>query len=85
MDDSALIPSSFLHLIPGEMPIIYKRLEELGHGGFARVYRAVNRSTGKEYAVKVTSKERLKKPKAMKNCVKWLVRNLKQTQSNYLK
>ncbi|OHT16238.1 Serine/threonine-protein kinase polo [Tritrichomonas foetus] len=66
MDEEYLIPSSIIHIIPGQIPIIYKRFEELGHGGFARVYRAINRNTGEEVAIKITAKERLKKPKALK-------------------
>lgn len=66
MDEEDLIPTSIIHIIPGQVPIIYKRYEELGHGGFAKVYRAVNRNTGEEVAIKITSKDRLWKPKAMK-------------------
>lgn len=66
MENEDIIPKSIIHIIPGRIPIIYKRLEELGHGGFAKVFRAINRSTSEEVAIKVTSKERLKKPEAMK-------------------
>lgn len=44
---------------------IYKRQEELGRGGFATVYRVVEQSSGKEYAMKVVPKERISKPKAI--------------------
>ena len=66
MDEEDLIPTSIIHIIPGQVPIIYKSFYVLGHGGFAKVYRAVNRNTGQEVAIKITSKERLWKPKAMK-------------------
>lgn len=65
MDDCCLtVPYNIIHLRPGELPIVYKRCEELGHGGFAKVFRAVNKNTGEEVAIKVTSREKLKKPKA---------------------
>ncbi|OHT05798.1 Serine/threonine-protein kinase PLK1 [Tritrichomonas foetus] len=64
MGDAMPIPHNIIHLASGEIPIIYKRGEELGHGGFAKVFKAVNRSTGEEVAIKVTSRDRLKKPKA---------------------
>lgn len=44
---------------------IYKRNEELGRGGFATVYRVTNESTGESFALKATSRERLKKPKVL--------------------
>lgn len=34
----------------------YRYIEELGFGGFGAVYRVSERSTGKEYAVKVVAK-----------------------------
>ncbi|KAK8853839.1 hypothetical protein M9Y10_016382 [Tritrichomonas musculus] len=65
MDDCCLtVPYNIIHIRPGELPIVYKRCEELGHGGFAKVFRAVNKNTGEEVAIKVTSREKLKKPKA---------------------
>ena len=58
------IQNNLIHLSPEGHPVFYKRYEELGHGGFAKVFRAVNSTTGEEVAIKITSKERLKKPKA---------------------
>ena len=43
---------------------VYRRYEELGHGGFATVYRVTNED-GQDFALKATSRERLKKPKVM--------------------
>lgn len=43
----------------------YKRHEELGRGGFGAVYRVTEQSTGKEYALKAISRERVAKPKSL--------------------
>lgn len=45
----------------------YIRKEELGHGGFAIVYRVVQQGTNQEYAMKVISKERYNGPKGAKS------------------
>lgn len=44
---------------------IYKRREELGHGGFATVYRVENEEINEEFALKATSRTILEKPKIM--------------------
>ncbi|KAK8895079.1 hypothetical protein M9Y10_023521 [Tritrichomonas musculus] len=43
----------------------YKRHEELGRGGFATAYRVTEQSTGKAYALKAISRERVAKPKSL--------------------
>ncbi|OHT14614.1 CAMK family protein kinase [Tritrichomonas foetus] len=45
--------------------VTYKRLDELGRGGFAAVYKVVNTATGEEYALKAVPKERVEKPKSL--------------------
>ena len=57
-------PSTVIH-IADDKTYMFKRMEELGHGGFATVYRVIETSTDKEYALKVVSKERLTKPKSI--------------------
>lgn len=49
---------------------VYLRKEELGHGGFAIVYRVVNQKTNRDYALKVISKERYEGPKGEKSLEK---------------
>ena len=44
---------------------VYKRHEELGRGGFATVYRVSNQATGRQYALKATSRSSLTKPKIL--------------------
>ena len=63
MENDDLIPKTIVHIVPGQKITSYKRYEELGHGGFAKVFRATNELTGESVAIKVTSKERLRKPK----------------------
>jgi len=57
-------PSTVIQVSNGKTTM-YKRQEELGRGGFATVYRAVEQSTGESYALKVVPKERITKPKAI--------------------
>jgi polo-like kinase 1 len=63
MDGIIAIPSLLVHALPEGRQILYHRYEELGHGGFAKVFRGTCDSDH-EVAIKVTSKERLLKPKA---------------------
>lgn len=49
---------------------VYLRKEELGHGGFAVVYRVVNQKNNRDYAIKVISKERYEGPKGQKSLEK---------------
>ena len=43
----------------------YIRHEELGRGGFAAVYRVTEQSSGKDYALKAISRDRVSKPKSL--------------------
>lgn len=61
MTDEELIPKTIVHVIPGEKMISYERYEEIGHGGFGKVFRGKNELTGEIVAIKVISKERLRK------------------------
>jgi polo-like kinase 1 len=63
MEDRTPIPLILIHKSPDQKDIRYHRYEELGHGGFAKVFRA-SLDGHKEVAIKVTSKDRLVKPKA---------------------
>lgn len=64
MQKAISVPFTIINVDHGHT-YIYKRHEELGRGGFATVYRVVEQSSGKEYAMKVVSKERITKPKAI--------------------
>ena len=64
MQRAQTVPYTIINVDHGHT-YIYKRFEELGRGGFATVYRVVEQSSGKEYALKVIPKERITKPKAL--------------------
>ena len=49
---------------------VYLRKEELGHGGFAIVYRVIDQKTNLEYALKVISKARYEGAKGKKSLEK---------------
>ncbi|OHT06860.1 CAMK family protein kinase [Tritrichomonas foetus] len=44
---------------------IFRRHEELGRGGFAAVYRVTETNTGKDFALKAISRDRVAKPKSL--------------------
>mmetsp|Transcript_28121 Transcript_28121/g.77332 ORF Transcript_28121/g.77332 Transcript_28121/m.77332 type:complete len:1025 (+) Transcript_28121:244-3318(+) len=44
---------------PGAFKILYKLLEEIGQGAFAKVYAAAHRPTGSEYAVKKINRKKM--------------------------
>jgi polo-like kinase 1 len=54
MSDMAVIPNPVVRLLPGDTIIAYERYEEIGHGGFAKVFRAS--ADGEDVALKVTCK-----------------------------
>lgn len=64
MSKTVSCPSTVIH-VGEDKTYMFKRLEELGHGGFATVYRVIESSTNQEYALKVVSKERVSKPKSL--------------------
>ena len=64
MQRTVTVPYTIINVDHGHT-YIYKRFEELGRGGFATVYRVIEQSSGKEYALKVIPKERITKPKAI--------------------
>ena len=57
-------PLTLVHM-DEDKTYIYKRQEELGHGGFATVFRITDTSDNKDYALKVVPKERITKPKSL--------------------
>jgi polo-like kinase 1 len=61
-ETESCIPTALVHTIPGKKAVSYHRHEELGHGGFAKVFRGTT-DLGNEVAIKVTAKFRLAKPK----------------------
>ncbi|KAK8875899.1 hypothetical protein M9Y10_006076 [Tritrichomonas musculus] len=64
-DGRVVVPLTIIRKHKNGKTEIYKRNEELGRGGFATVYRVTNESTGESFALKATSRERLKKPKVL--------------------
>lgn len=66
MSSEFFIPSTFVQTYGDGSKEIYIKQEELGHGGFAKVYRVTNQRTGKDYAMKVISKERYEGEKGQK-------------------
>lgn len=57
-------PYTFVHTNSKGKTMVYKRHEELGHGGFATVYRVIEQSSQKSYALKVIEKDRISKQHA---------------------
>lgn len=63
-------PMTIVHTHKNGTKDTYLRQEELGHGGFAIVYRVIDQRTNQEYALKVISKERYEGPKGKKSLEK---------------
>jgi serine/threonine protein kinase len=61
---SYVVAMTLMHHHQSGAPDVYSRHEELGHGGFAAVYRVTNQS-GESFALKAISRVRVLKPKAL--------------------
>lgn len=57
-------PQTLVNIVDG-VTHIYTRHEELGHGGFATVFRVTDQANGEDYAMKVVPKARVSKPKSL--------------------
>lgn len=64
------VPMTIIYTHEDGSKDIFLRKEELGHGGFAVVYRVTHQTTGKDYAMKVLSKEKYEGPKGKKSLEK---------------
>lgn len=64
------VPMTIIYTHEDGSKDVFLRKEELGRGGFAVVYRVIHQSTGKEYAMKVLSKEKYEGPKGKKKLEK---------------
>jgi polo-like kinase 1 len=63
MEEDEPIPTVLIHKSKDQKDVHYRRCEEIGHGGFAKVFRGLA-DGDKEVAIKVTSKKRLTKSNA---------------------
>lgn len=61
MNRGGSAPLTLVHTNAKGVTSVYRRNEELGHGGFATVYKVTEQKTKKEYALKVIAKEKLGK------------------------